>query len=381
MSKKKYIILGIVLIIVFSLGITYAWYMWQSSDDEVTMISASLGVARVVYGEGSDIVADIYPVSSKEDGVIKEVTVKSLDSTSQYLSFNLYLDALELDDVFKHESFRYAVYKDGTLLKEGNFTETFEECSVNNTTHIVLVEGESITTSTSTYTLYLWIDGVNYTNPTEMQNKTIKLKLHASGENAILMDGSVSSPVNAVDFITSLYDIADKKEVTNNNIIYNYNTAFSLMNDRLGGTTSDYDAGNIRYYGANPNNYIDIGDVYAADGHTNLWEAWGYENYDSCVTNIIDSWDCSSHWEGWGDESEEACVQRRLETAQSYGFSTYEDFQTYEKEFYCGKTYTEGEPILYRIIGVFKNMELSDGTTDTLDLFGKVFVYFDKKIC
>ena len=28
------------------------------------------------------------------------------------------------------------------------------------------------------------------------------------------------------------------------------------MNDRLGGTTTDLDGGNIRYYGANPNNYI-----------------------------------------------------------------------------------------------------------------------------
>ena len=28
------------------------------------------------------------------------------------------------------------------------------------------------------------------------------------------------------------------------------------MNDRLGGTTTDLDGDNIRYYGANPNNYI-----------------------------------------------------------------------------------------------------------------------------
>ena len=28
------------------------------------------------------------------------------------------------------------------------------------------------------------------------------------------------------------------------------------MNDRLGGTTDDYNAGNIRYYGATPNNYV-----------------------------------------------------------------------------------------------------------------------------
>ncbi len=54
--------------------------------------------------------------------------------------------------------------------------------------------------------------------------------------------------------------------VKNNNIDYNYadiydtdndnNTSGGLMNDRLGGTTTSLDGGNIRYYGANPNNYI-----------------------------------------------------------------------------------------------------------------------------
>lgn len=36
------------------------------------------------------------------------------------------------------------------------------------------------------------------------------------------------------------------------------------MYDRLGGTTDSLTGGNLRYYGANPNNYIDIGDRDAA---------------------------------------------------------------------------------------------------------------------
>ena len=52
----------------------------------------------------------------------------------------------------------------------------------------------------------------------------------------------------------------------NNSITYNYaniydtdsddNSNGGLMNDRLGGTTTSLDGGNIRYYGASPNNYI-----------------------------------------------------------------------------------------------------------------------------
>ena len=56
--------------------------------------------------------------------------------------------------------------------------------------------------------------------------------------------------------ITDLYNNAQKATVTNNGKGYNTAPSVSLMNDRLGGTTTDLDGGNIRYYGASPNNYI-----------------------------------------------------------------------------------------------------------------------------
>ena len=60
----------------------------------------------------------------------------------------------------------------------------------------------------------------------------------------------------AAQYITNLYTNATKTTVENNSIKYNYATSVSLMNDRLGGTTTSLDGGNIRYYGASPNNYI-----------------------------------------------------------------------------------------------------------------------------
>ena len=58
------------------------------------------------------------------------------------------------------------------------------------------------------------------------------------------------------EYITNLYTNASKSTVVNNSITYNYVSSESLMNDRLGGTTTSLDGGNIRYYGASPNNYI-----------------------------------------------------------------------------------------------------------------------------
>lgn len=60
-----------------------------------------------------------------------------------------------------------------------------------------------------------------------------------------------------IDHITDLYmNNKDSSLVTNNSIQYRYSSSVSLMNDRQGSMSVGEDDGNIRYYGANPNNYI-----------------------------------------------------------------------------------------------------------------------------
>ena len=69
-------------------------------------------------------------------------------------------------------------------------------------------------------------------------------------------ESTITIGTNLAEYITSLYTNATKKTVTNNSIKYNYATAVGLMNDRLGNSSTDLDAGNIRYYGTLPDNYI-----------------------------------------------------------------------------------------------------------------------------
>ena len=74
--------------------------------------------------------------------------------------------------------------------------------------------------------------------------------------DSTLVTGTYTAPISLAKYITNLYANASKSTATNNSITYNYATSESLMNDRLGGTTSSLDGGNIRYYGASPNNYV-----------------------------------------------------------------------------------------------------------------------------
>ena len=261
-KAKIYMIFSlVVLVIAVIVSSTYAYYVWTTSDSDTTKIVAGVGAATVTFDGGSDINANLRPVSDKSKGIIKNISVKG-DTTG--LVFNMYLDITSIDTGLKDESFRYELYKGTTKVKEGNFSDSYltsntVTCSKNNTNHIVLLTNESISTSKTSYTLYIWIDGENYTNPNTMMNKTFSFKLHADGEGAVLAK-------TAAQTITELYMNASKTPATNNGITYNYaniydtdsdnNTSGGLMNDRLGGTTTDLDGGNIRYYGANPNNYI-----------------------------------------------------------------------------------------------------------------------------
>ncbi len=69
-------------------------------------------------------------------------------------------------------------------------------------------------------------------------------------------ESTITIGTNLAEYITSLYTNATKTPVTNNGVTYNYATSVGLMNDRLASSSTEIDNGNIRYYGASPNNYI-----------------------------------------------------------------------------------------------------------------------------
>ena len=350
MNKKKkiFLITGISLLVLIAIvGGTYAWYVWTTSDSDTTKIVAGVGAATVTFDGGSDISANLRPVSDKSKGIVKNISVKG-DTTG--LVFNMYLDITSIDTGLKDESFRYELYKGTTKVKEGNFSDSYltsntVTCSKNNTNHIVLLTNESISTSKTSYTLYIWIDGANYTNPNTMMNKTFSFKLHADGEGAIMKG------YTAADYITDLYTEAAKETVTNNSITYNTAPSVSLMNDRLGGTTEDLDAGNIRYYGASPNNYI----YFNCAAYPGIYYAWQSSNTQEhlnnpkseseCLTNFNNIFNCSTNYTAMGFNNQTDCENKYTEDVLNQG-----------RRVMCTGSEVIEEPTnceLWRIIGVF----------------------------
>ena len=253
-KAKAFMIFGISLLVFAIIGSTFAYYAWRTTSDQETKIVTSIGAATVYFNGGASIEdAALRPVSDKSKGIVK--TVEARANTSG-VAINMYLDIVSIDDGLKHESFKYEFYKGGTLLKSGNFTadsltDDIVDCTTNSTKHIVLMENNTVATSLTSYKLYIWIDGANYENPTTMMNASFSFKLHADGTGGFIKEGKIPDTPDtdntlASNIVTTYINAPSKTDVVNQ-MIYYYDTEHSLMSDA---------DGNVRYYGASPNNYI-----------------------------------------------------------------------------------------------------------------------------
>ena len=254
-KAKIFMIFGVSLLILTFIGSTFAYYVWRSSDEEETKIVTSVGTATIYFNGGASIEgASLRPVSNKSKGIVKTIDMKANVSG---VNANLYLDVINIDDGLKDVSFKYEFYKGATLLKQGSFTEDYLTSELKDCTketgvkHIELAKESSVSTSGVTYTLYIWIDGANYDNPDTMMNQKFSFKVHADGTGAMLKEGKIPGmPDNnnntLANNIVTMYLNSAKIEVANQ-LIYYYDTEHSLSNDV---------DGNVRYYGAKPNNYI-----------------------------------------------------------------------------------------------------------------------------
>lgn len=189
MDNKKFII-GVILLLLLMIGGTYAYYKWSSSDN--MNVNVKIDGGTVTFDGGTNITSTIMPTATKEEGIKKDITVKA---SKEGVTINLYMNLTTIPSELKEKSFEYEIYYNGTtLVKKGNFgvynsnTNTSGiSYATSGTTTLTLFTGRDVSTSnTGKYTLYLWFNGKDYTNPNTMQSKKLSFDLYATGENAVL---------------------------------------------------------------------------------------------------------------------------------------------------------------------------------------------------
>ena len=189
MKNNKGLIIGIIGLIIVMIGGTYAYYRWNSTSN--INVSVKISGNTVTFVGGSNVTGTLTPVDSKEEGIKKDITVKANEAGS---TMSLYMDLTTMPSELKEESFVYELYyNDTTLVKKGNFKAYNASSNASGITYassgvttLTLFTDRNVNTTTDKYTLYLWFNGKDFTNPDTMQNKTLSFDLYATGKNATL---------------------------------------------------------------------------------------------------------------------------------------------------------------------------------------------------
>ena len=256
MKEKRiiYLIMGVSSILILLIGITTAWFTWQSeTNTNVTFEVSGLNITST----NTNITGTLYPTMDKNNGVVEEFTIKQNNDISTPVCANITLTLTTLPTELNHESFRYKIYNGTNLIGSGNFANTLEGET------ITIATSQPITTTLSTYKLYIWIDGENYDNPLSMGGKTFLFKLGiTANQQQNACNPSIVEELNAPELVSGMIPI--KYDGTNwvkasTNDWYDYNakkwanavmvtsgTRDTYMNASTGTTISEEDI--LAYY-------------------------------------------------------------------------------------------------------------------------------------
>ena len=266
-KQKILIVLGLTLFILIGSGITYAALTWATSNP--INIGLTSGCFEINYTPGGAInnanveVMNESTLISNNKFTITEgialtyanIGIKSTCTIEGYGS--LYLNVTNLSNAFttgsSKGSLKYAILNNTssstpsvTNLKGQSF-DIVKKGTITSTGTINILNKQLSNTSQNKYLIVFYIDGSKIGNDV----------IGASFNGNISADAHQGQgPVNAVELITDLYTNATKTTKTLNSVTYNLAPSVGLMNDRKGSSSVGADAGNIRYYGASPNNYI-----------------------------------------------------------------------------------------------------------------------------
>ena len=266
MENKKIkiygVVLGIILFILLISGLTYAILSWRSSNITITGTSECLEVDSVKGSNitGSDLllldksqVVNSNQITIRTGMVVTNITAKLKSSCTLdgYLTINLKTTTLNSGFTSSGNStgalkYVLASYNPSTYTTistsalNGKTFDILTTGSITSTGTLKIKDAQLSKDTTLAYLVIFYIDGDKANNDIGSNSTNFKTSIEGSVTQG-------TAPVNAASLISDLYNDATKTPVTNNSITYQYDTTHNLMKDT---------AGNIRYYGASPNNYI-----------------------------------------------------------------------------------------------------------------------------
>ena len=266
-KQKILIVLGLTLFILIGSGITYAALTWATNPINIGLTSGCFEINYTPGGAINNANVEVMNESTLinnnkftiTDGIALTYANIGIKSTCKIEGYgSLYLNVTNLSNAFttgsSKGSLKYAILNNTSSVStpsvsslKGQSFDIVKIGTITSTGTVNILTKQLSNTSQYKYLIVFYIDGSKIGNDV----------IGASFAGNISADAHQGQgPVNAVELITDLYTNAPKTTTTVNSVTYNLASSVGLMNDRKGSMSTNIDAGNIRYYGANPNNYI-----------------------------------------------------------------------------------------------------------------------------
>lgn len=389
------------------------WNLVVNSINETTLTTSGLKHKSFKYELVNDTTGVSYGTGSFEN--VTNGTTITLSTDKETLDYN------------KEYTFILYLWIDGTIgnnpLDMTNQPYNFDlNCNITGTsTKIVptdtyqLTNGDG-TTYTSTYTgsgtkavrstapLSKFrevrvddtvVDSSNYTiteGSTIVTFKESYLEKLSPGYHTLKIiseDGFTSGKITietAATYITDLYNNAPKTTVISNDITYNTAPSVRLMNDRLGGTTSDLNGGNIRFYGITSNseqkayawNSYNTAMIFYQISQNLFISNQAISSKENCITTLSQATNCTSSYASLGFSSVAEC-----ETGLPNIISQITNGETTSvdgvKQYLCSREVSSTEPGNVNNYIYFNCNNYSNPSSSTCEIW-RIIGVFDGKL-
>ena len=334
-KSTKYLLIGTLVLFLSILGASVAYYLARVSGS-LSGRAAGTELDVQVQKLSSNANMDLIPLDNDLETL--QLAAAGYQDKGACVDINGY-SVCQIYKITVTNNGSVPLTMNGTVTLSGQNTPNIDCATMTNATTVannnscmgqnVFVSGDTL--PANNHKDYFVMVYINNLDEPQTDSGEFTGTVTFTTEDGRKVKGRFTKPFNLVQRIETLYNDDTKTEVENNSIKYNYAITTKLMKDRLGGASGDKETGNIRYYGAEPNNYIDIGDKTAVEVTQGNWEA------------LL----------GGQIHSRQECLD--MATAQSWTDAMISGATGYATvdEFCSTTTIPAGTPILWRIIGVF----------------------------
>ena len=149
-------VFAILLLGVLVAGSTYAFFRTTLGSDN--NIVANTSIMNIIYTKGEPISGNMQLASDRTGGYSTQITIKtSSDSVQPTMDLFLHID--DISSAIAVSGFKWEVCTarsgDTTACSQGTFAD------YNDTDHntVLLINDYQLNTNTTTFTVYLWLDG------------------------------------------------------------------------------------------------------------------------------------------------------------------------------------------------------------------------------